>query len=474
MVYESQPYAEPAHPVGTVAELFAGVGGFRVGLGRAGWKTVFSNQWEPSSPKNQAASKVYALKIQEQVFDETTHITANIADVIRAMKSSQLGLQDVYVHDDLTNQDIEVFVPKFDMLVGGFPCQDYSVAKARSASRGLEGKKGVLWWELLEFIRITQPPIVFLENVDRLLKSPANQRGRDFAIMLSSLIGLSAEGPGYSIEWRVVNAANYGGVQKRRRVFIVAKRLDVFPWSDLDPKKILTEQGTFARALPVETDLAKEIKEHHLDGDLLKLTHSFGTSSKRSDFCNAGYAIGTTFFTTDLVPKTSFLHQPRTMREVLLPEKEIAPEFFVGETPEVLEAWKGHKESKSTPRTHAGGGTYVFAEGSMRFPDPVDEPARTILTSEGGKSPSRTRHIIKPGKRHRRLTPVELERLNGFPDGWTESGISETGSVEPMSNIKRAFFMGNALVVDIVQQIGIQLAQEWASAIRVQGAEKGS
>ncbi len=86
----------------------------------------------------------------------------------------------------------------------------------------------------------------------------------------------------------------------------------------------------------------------------------------------------------------------------------------------------------------------------MPFPDPLERPSRTIVTGEGGSSPSRFKHVVKDHEgRLRRLPPVELERLNMFPDDHTKAeGISDT---------KRAFFMGNALVVGIVERIGKEL-----------------
>ena len=177
MTYKSKNYKEPANPVGNVAELFAGVGGFRIGLARAGWRTTFSNQWEPST-KVQHASDVYIKQ-----FGEKGHTNIDLAK-------------------------IESLPRNIDLLVGGFPCQDYSVAKTLNSSKGLKGKKGVLWWEILRLVRRHKPRFIFLENVDRLLKSPSNQRGRDFAVMLKTL-----GDQGYLVEWRVVNAAEYEGFE---------------------------------------------------------------------------------------------------------------------------------------------------------------------------------------------------------------------------------------------------------------------
>lgn len=422
-------YAEPQNPIGTVSELFAGVGGFRIGLSRSGWVTTFSNQWEPST-KTQHASSVY-----EANFGNKGHTGEDIAVVIDEYLA---GKRDI---------------PKTTMVVGGFPCQDYSVAKSLSSSAGLKGKKGVLWWEILRLVEANRPPIVFLENVDRLLKSPASQRGRDFAIMLASL-----SDAGYFVEWRVVNAAEYGFPQRRKRVFIVAKDTSVFGLPQTSaPSEFLTAQSTIAKALPVEKLPAGTlISEFRLEGDLSELTKNFDLGGKISPFKIAGYMVSRHVLTTAV---TAEKQKIGTLGSVLLPEIEVPDEYFVSEGQ--LSNWKYLKGAKREARTHAASGaTYFYSEGSMAFPDLATNPSRTILTGEGGSSASRFKHIIQTDDgRYRRLVPVELERLNGFPDHWTAKGRDG----EIISDAKRAFFMGNALVVGIVEKIGKQLAEDWKS-----------
>ena len=170
-------------------ELFAGVGGFHLGLSRAGWSTIWANQWEPSRSRQDA----YECYIKH--FPNTETLNIDIAEV--------------------NNNPEKYMIPDHTLLVGGFPCQDYSVAA--TGSKGIQGKKGILWWEIKKILERKRPPFVLLENVDRLLKSPAKQRGRDFGIMLKCFEDL-----GYIVEWRVINAAEYGFVQRRRRTFIFA------------------------------------------------------------------------------------------------------------------------------------------------------------------------------------------------------------------------------------------------------------
>ena len=402
---------ESEQPVGTVAELFAGVGGFRLGLESVGWQTVYSNQWEPST-KRQHASEVYVHN-----FGPEGHSNEDISKVDRIPSN-------------------------FDLLVGGFPCQDYSVAKSRSSATGLEGKKGVLWWEILRLTKQHQPKFLFLENVDRLLKSPAAQRGRDFAIMLASL---GAEG--YSVEWRVVNAADYGFPQRRRRVFIVAyhskKSLDI---------STIQSEGVLAEALPVE--LRGSAVSGEITQDLLQLSKEFGKGLKISPFMNAGIFQNGTYLTVDV--QSAWKGKPQTLGDVLLPSERVSDEFFVD--PSSQAKWSYLKGAKSEERTTSEGFKWKYTEGSMVFPDPLDRPSRTVLTGEGGTSPSRFKHVVMQEGKLRRLHPIELERLNGFPDDWTLFGE------EQISDVRRAFFMGNALVVGLIQRVGGVLAQRISSS----------
>ena len=411
----TKKFSEHRNPIGTVAELFAGVGGFRLGLAKAGWKTVFSNQWEPSTTIQ------YASSIYVKNFGPEGHNSKDIATVER--------------------------IPtKFDLLVGGFPCQDYSVAKTLRDSKGLKGKKGVLWWEILRLVRTHKPKYIFLENVDRLLKSPATQRGRDFAVMLRTL-----GDAGYVIEWRVVNAAEYGFPQRRIRVFIVAKRLKIKS-SSVSPFEIITKSGILAKALPIvpiHLDCTKI--ELHTDAEVISKTFNRITDGK-SPFMNSGVYIQGVAYTlkTEAAPRRVKFF---TLGDVLQEEHLVDKSFYVPK--QQLDDWKFLKGSKSIERVHKGSGTkYNYSEGSMAFPDLLTNPSRTILTGEGGTSPSRFKHIVRTSRGYRRLTPVELERLNGFPDDWTR--FDNNGREVP--DTKRAFLMGNALVVGLIEKVGRQLA----------------
>ncbi len=416
MTIKKRTYKEPAKPVGTVAELFAGVGGFRIGLASAGFKTVFSNQWEPST-KVQHASDVYVAN-----FGPEGHSNEDISHV-------------------------EKLPVKVDLLVGGFPCQDYSVAKTLNTSKGLRGKKGVLWWEILRLVSQHKPQFIFLENVDRLLKSPSTQRGRDFAVMLSTL-----GEEGYEIEWRVVNSAEYGFPQRRIRVFIVARRKKS---GKKNPQQIILKTGILARALPVQKSI-EEVIEIDLADDADVISNKFNKGSGKSPFLNSGYFVDGVAYT--LKTQAIEASQKAVLGDVLQKDSEVPDEYWV--SPAKLKDWKYLKGAKSIEREHKSSGVkYNYAEGKMAFPDLLTNPSRTILTGEGGTTPSRFKHIIQTKNGWRRLTPIELERLNGFPDDWTK--FDAKGKV--VADGKRAFFMGNALVIGLIEKVGKVIASELES-----------
>lgn len=409
-----------------VVELFAGVGGFRLGLERSGWEITWSNQWEPST-KVQHASDCYINH-----FGNENHFCRDIKEVL----------------DDVEEGSFEL--PSHELLVGGFPCQDYSVARTLNQAVGIQGKKGVLWWEIYRLIQNKLPPLLLLENVDRLLNSPANQRGRDFGIILSCLNDL-----GYSVEWRIINAAKYGFPQKRRRVFIVGY-LESLGFHEDNPMRTILEDGILARSFPVQShnekpqfeEMMLHIPHFEIKGALEDVSGKFGQGLLKSYFLNAGFSRMRRVWTWKVKPKYSgkFL----TLRDMLLTQDQIDKRYLIPD--EDLERWKYLKGAKKEERVHMDSGTsYHYAEGAIPFPDNLDQPSRTILTGEGGITPSRFKHIIEtPDGGYRRLTPVELERLNGFPDDWTNTGLSDG---------RRAFMMGNALVVGVVERIGKVLSE---------------
>lgn len=400
-----------------VVELFAGVGGFRIGLEGASdaFKTIWNNQWEPST-KHQDASLVYQAR-----FGKKGHCNEDI--------------------NTIATSDI----PDHDLLVGGFPCQDYSVAATLSRSGGIEGKKGVLWWQIYRILNEkgdNRPPYLFLENVDRIINSPANQRGRDFAIILASLADL-----GYIVEWRVINAADYGFPQRRKRTYIVAYQKSSIVASKVENAKQWTLfEGVLAQAFPftIKDNIEREFT---IDGDIKNVSDNFNKGKKDSPFEDAGIMIDRQVYTTKSTP-TYAGDIRQTLGDILVDESFVPEEFFISD--EELPKWQYEKGAKKINRVSKEGYEYVFSEGGMAFPDYLDKPSRTMITGEGGNAPSRFKHVVQtPSGRYRRLIPIELERLNMFPDNHTLHAEVSDG--------RRAFLMGNALVCGVVQEVGKSL-----------------
>lgn len=394
----------------TVVELFAGVGGFRLGLERAdkNFKTVWANQWEPSK-KVQHAYNCYI---------------------------SHFGVSEGHSNEDINEVNVSD-IPNHSLLVGGFPCQDYSVAS--TGAKGIQGKKGVLWWNIYEILKTKKPPFVLLENVDRLLASPRKQKGRDFSVILGCFKDLN-----YSVEWRVINSADYGFPQRRKRVFIYAFRNDSNygnSQKNSSAEKIVLKEGFFQKQFPA----IKDEKSRHLPNtivfdfeDVKDLSDNFSFK-----FFNSGCLLGDTLHTEELLP--NFNNEKKNLGSIIM--NEVPEEFYINGS---LDKWEYLKGPKRIERTHKEGHKYIFSEGKIAFPDLLDRPSRTMLTSESTKN--RSTHIIEDPitKRLRKLTPVECERLNGFDDDWTNTGMSKSF---------RYFCMGNALVVGLVEIMGKQLSE---------------
>ena len=399
-----------------VVELFAGVGGFRIGLEGASdaYQTIWNNQWEPST-KRQDASLVYKAR-----FGCKGH----------------------------SNRDINTVptkeIPDHDLLVGGFPCQDYSVAATLSRSGGIEGKKGVLWWQIYRILDEkgeSRPDYIFFENVDRLINSPATQRGRDFAIILASLSDL-----GYVVEWRVINAADYGMPQRRRRTYIVGYRKGSVVANRVEGMEDwVLYDGVMAQSFPFKQK-EKTLSAFDIKGSVREVSATFNQGKRESPFGNAGMMMDRHVFSVDAVAMYEGTSQ--TLGDNLVSEEFVPEDFFISE--EELPKWQYEKGAKKISRVSKEGYEYVFSEGGMAFPDSLDRPSRTMITGEGGAAPSRFKHVVQtPSGRYRRLIPIELERLNMFPD-------NHTFHLE-VSDGRRAFLMGNALVCGIVEQIGKSL-----------------
>lgn len=453
----------------TVCELFAGVGGFRCGLnsiksiGDAAkpekWETVWFNQWEPADKKIQWAHACYVNRFgicMDLGGDDTTNVDINSVD--------------------------KKMVPDHNLLVGGFPCQDYSVASSLATSKGLEGKKGVLWWDIRDMLETKETPFVLLENVDRLIKSPAKQRGRDFAIILACFRDL-----GYTVEWRVINAAEYGYQQRRRRTFIFAYRDDTayakrivenvkYNKKDCEEQreksmeKLLLMDGFFARSFSVHIGDTSPMSTEKLPKSIGKLSKSFSFIFENSGVMKDGtvYTLKTvSSYAGDQITLGDIMEDGNVDKSFFIPKERLyyaSPDIdHSDETEQLLpdaahKTWQYVKGAKKLPRKAKNGHEYIFSEGPVPMIDEYDKPARTMLTSEGAFN--RTTHIVRDKKTGeiRLLTPIEVEHIQGFPSDWTKECLVG-GKIIEMPVHKRRFMMGNALVVNLVNQMEEQLSE---------------
>ena len=391
----------------TICELFAGVGGFRLGFDRldSGWQTTWFSQWEPG------AATQWAHDCYVQHYGDSTDLNG-----------------EYHTGEDIATMNKKA-IPNHSLLVGGFPCQDYSVAHSLSSSKGIEGKKGVLWWQIRDILIAKKPPFCILENVDRLLKSPAKQRGRDFGVILACFAEL-----GYSVEWRVVNAAQYGAAQRRRRTFIFAYHNHTKyskQVSNISANEIIKSAGLMAKAFPIQE--MDEIKETTISTDIVEVSDNFAFA-----FENAGYVHNGTVYTAKVTEK----EESATMLGDIL-QRGVDEKYYI--PGDKMAKWTYLKGAKKIPRKSKDGHEYIFSEGPIAFPDPWDRPGRTMLTSEA--TLNRSTHVVSDSAtgRLRLLTPVETERLQGFDDEWTNTGMPDR---------MRYFCMGNALVVPMITRMG--------------------
>lgn len=400
-----------------VVDLFAGVGGFHLGLSRASeqYEVVWANQYEPSR-KNQFAYNIYKKNFPQTLIS----------------------------NEDITKVNKDE-IPDMDLLVSGFPCQDYSVAT--SGAKGIVGKKGVLWWELRDVIKRKEPKYLLFENVDRLLASPGvktKKTGRDFGIILRTLSDL-----GYGVSWKMINAADYGYPQRRRRTFIFAYRNESNFYetvSNIVKKDDDTIIEFIKDMAPLSSTMNNESVSNLTKIDLNTFNNLTELSDKfffKKGFKKTGLMIDGKVYMADYVPNC----RKESVLKDLLVENIEDEKFYLDE--EKIERFKiqkkGFREIKKSPK----GYEYKYGMGSMEFPDSIDRPARTIVTSES--TVSRMSHVVRdPGNmRLRVLSPIETERINTFPDDWTK--------LDGVSNSHRYFTMGNALVVDLIKEIGEEM-----------------
>lgn len=411
----------------------------RLATGKGAIGTVIEESWFGYTPNSESEPDFPEAGVELKV---TPYLRGK--NGIRAKERLVCNIIN-YVCQDIAKAKINV--PDHDLLVGGFPCQDYSVMKKNSA--GIEGAKGALWWQIDDILREKRPKYVLLENVDRLIRSPAKQPGRDFSIILRCLYE-----KGYAVEWRVINAAEYGYAQRRRRTFIMAyhNQTEIFRnFAEVvcvqglkSMHKHIMENGILAKAFPVQSH-SRSYVENWID-ELEYADISTVSRNQRVYLYKAGVMMNGRIYSVDVTPQRV---EATPLKDIL--EKDPVDEHYSLRT-EDMPRWTYAKGAKREKRQRRDGSQYYFSEGSVQFPESLNKPSRTMLTSES--QVGRTSHAVQDPMtgRLRVLTPIECERLNGFPDNWTDTGMPER---------MRYFCMGNALVVPLIKRIGRGLLSEF-------------
>ena len=358
-----------------VVELFAGVGGFRIGLEgfnsksslsnykefkRFNFDVIFSNQWEPNY-KNQFASRVY-----ESIWGDKDHYNMDIKELIK----------------DLPNS-----IPDHDVLVGGFPCQDYSVAKNLNKADGIIGEKGSLWWSIYEIIKSKKPKYLILENVGNLINSPREDKGKDFSLILKSF-----DEQGYAVEWKVINAAEYGMPQKRKRIFIVAYLINSPVERKIKNKnliKLISSEGLISRKFNCFEESIK-IKKGFLENNLNSQAKKKFNHLKKSPFLDTGFMSNSKFFCSKTKPK--FDGTKINLEDIIEKNMEDKKAFFL-KTKKLtknieikfsngkktilktnIDKLKFYKSAKEIIKINKEGYEYNYREGSIKFPDSLKDP----------------------------------------------------------------------------------------------------
>jgi DNA (cytosine-5)-methyltransferase 1 len=270
-------------------------------------------------------------------------------------------------------------IPEHDLLCGGFPCQSFSIAGKR---KGFEDRRGNLFFEICRIARAKRPKILFLENVKGLL---SHERGKTFAVIINSLQEL-----GYWIEWQVLNSKNFGVPQNRERVFIIGH-------------------------------LGKEGGQQ-----VFPLGRWNKVSNEKNERASCGNKVASAI--------TADYHKlPANRGETYIEEPHMIHNIYGGFKEKKVRVFKGISPTIRTPK---GGGHLPLVMNTL---------TEAIGTRQGSSSEfiRSVEKIIKATGRIRRLTPIECERLQGFPDGWTE-GVSDT---------QRYKLLGNAVTVNVIEAI---------------------
>ena len=254
---------------------------------------------------------------------------------------------------------------------------------------------------------------------------------------------------GYGVDWRVINPADYGWCQRRKRVFLFVYRKDTdyFKQQQTLEDFGVGSSGIFESTHETKAEIVKDrTLSFTLPEDIIEVSDSFSTQ-----FWNTGGMIEGKVVTKELEPY--YDGASLVLRDVLEHPSDLSDSLYLSE--DKVDKFHYLRGAKKFERTNSEGFTYTYSEGEMSLVDSADLPSRTLLTSEGAIS--RTTHLVEDSKGYRLLTALETERLQGFPDNWTKIKLSK-GKEVVVSNTRRKFFMGNALVIEVVETLGKYIA----------------
>ena len=328
-------------------------------------------------------------------------------------------------------------LPNFDLLVGGFPCQAFSIAGKR---KGFDDTRGTLFFDLARILADKRPRHFVFENVKGLL---SHYSGKTFQTILGVLSDL-----GYRVEWQVLNSKNFGAPQNRERVFIVGhlgggSGRKVFPIGEDD--KIFSESNK-TRKTQSQTSIASTVRTKEgtrSDDNFIIINKKGRQKNKKNASClTGGGHSGGNHSDMDLIQ----LNNPTHSNDRVYSEKGLSP----------------------TLNTMQGGNRQPFIKAVLT-PDRLNKRQNGRRFKENGE-PSFTltgqdKHGIYNGSRIRRLTPIECERLQGFPDNWTAEGIidvpfhtvgrgiTQNYKIVKISDTQRYKMCGNAVTVNVVENV---------------------
>jgi DNA (cytosine-5)-methyltransferase 1 len=378
----------------TGVSLFAGVGGFDLAMERAGVQVVASVEIDK-----------HARGILEKHFP-----TSKLFNDVTEVTGGQLRESG--------------FTPSRGILTGGFPCQDLSIAGKRA---GLDGARSGLYWQITRLIDETEPEWVVLENVPGLLTSSG---GAD----MGAVVGALAD-RGYGVGWRVLDAQNFGVPQRRRRVFIVARRA-----GDITSvAKVLFERQSVRGDTSSSGAQGDEPARDARQG--ATVTGGDGLEPIVNRMVGFGdYADDGTFSTTkarDWKDATDLIVEPIAFHMTQDPISGVdSPALGVtSHGMGVMEPAGAHPNAVAHIEIPALLTMREGKDGGGKVPLIKYDQSLTLAT--GNNQTLFTTGAV------RRLTSMECERLQGFPDGWTAD----------QADSHRYKQMGNAVAVPVVEWI---------------------